>query len=298
MTDPLGTQQPEEIINRARPNHQTVQRFEGGDNRDVFVVDNAEVFRFPKNESGAEQGRFEFEVLRLVYGKLTVAVPRPIELSPEGSYNVLEFLRGNVLAKHEVTKLPFEKRRNLGVSLTGFLNELNSVVSVEEIAALQPGRSLVRNRDEYYAQVYETARLQDTKYALAYRQNYERVQQIRPNGSASNIIVFGDLSSPNLVLSDDNELIGVIDWTDLGLGDIHNELRPVFSVIGQEAFEEMVAAINPELKPINQDLVRILAAMHELAILVNGKQRGQLTPERTKLAVDSLNQWLDEGWAN
>ncbi|HSX35361.1 MAG TPA: aminoglycoside phosphotransferase family protein [Patescibacteria group bacterium] len=297
MSEALGTQQPEEIINRVRPEHQSVQRFEGGDNRDVFVVDGTEAFRFPKNESGVEANYYEFETLKLVYGKLSVAVPRPIELAPDGSYNVLEFLRGNVLRKHEVTELPFEKRRNLGVAIAGVINELNSSVTVDELRAIQPERSLIRNRDEYYAQVYETAQQQDTKFATAYRENYERVQQIRPGGSASNVIVFGDFGSPNLVLSDDNELTGVIDWTDLGLGDIHNELRPVFSVIGQKAFEEMVAAVNPELGPINQDLVRVLAAMHELAILVNGKQRGQLTPERTKLAVDSLDQWLGEGWA-
>jgi len=123
------------------------------------------------------------------------------------------------------------------------------------------------------------------------------LQQVRPNGSASNVIVFGDFNSPNLVLSDDNELKGIIDWTELGIGDIHNELRPVFSVIGQQAFEETVASINPELGPINQDLVRLLAVVHELTILVTGKQTGQLTPERTKLAIDSLDQWLDEGWA-
>jgi aminoglycoside phosphotransferase (APT) family kinase protein len=165
MSEALDTQLPQEIINRVRPEHQSVQRFEGGDNRDVFVVDGAEAFRFPKNESGVEANHYEFETLKLVYGKLSVAVPRPIELAPDGSYNVLGFLNGNVLRKHEVTELPFEKRRNLGVAIAGVINELNSVVTVDELTAIQPDRSLVRNRDEYYAQVYETALQQDTKFA-------------------------------------------------------------------------------------------------------------------------------------
>lgn len=84
-------------------------------------------------------------------------------------------------------------------------------------------------------------------------------------------------------------MTGLIDWTELGLGDIHNELRPVFSVIGQEAFDEMVDALGP----VNKDLVRTLAIIHELSVLVSGKQRGSLTPERTRLAMNSLGQWLD-----
>jgi hypothetical protein len=122
MSEELSKQSPEEIINRVRPEHQSIQQFEGGDNRDVFVVDGTEVFRFPKNESGVEAGRYEFETLKLVYGRLSVAVPRPIELAPDGSYNVLSFLQGNVLRKHNVTELPFEKRRNLGVAIAGVIS--------------------------------------------------------------------------------------------------------------------------------------------------------------------------------
>lgn len=89
-------------------------------------------------------------------------------------------------------------------------------------------------------------------------------------------------------------MTGIIDWTELGFGDIHNELRPVFSVIGSEAFEDMVKVINPSLGPINKDLVRLNAVVHELSILVAGKQKGELTPERSKLAEDSIRLWLGE----
>lgn len=67
----------------------------------------------------------------------------------------------------------------------------------------------------------------------------------------------------------------------------------MFSVIGPEAFDEMVAALDPALGPVNKDLVRTLAIIHELSVLVSGKQRGSLTPERTQLAMASLEQWLD-----
>lgn len=262
MSEILSTQSPEEIINRVRPGHHSIRQFEGGDNREVFVLDGIEAFRFPKNESGVEVNRFEFEALELVQGKLSVEVPRPIELAPDGSYNVLSFLQGNVLSKHTVAGLPFDKRRDLGVAIAGVLNELNANITKDELASIPSTRSLVRSRDDYYAGVYETAQQQDTNYAAVYCKNYELLQQVRPDGSASNVIVFGDFSSPNLVLSDDNDLKGIIDWTELGLGDIHNELRPVFSVIGQQAFEEMVASLDSKLGPINQDLVRLPAVVH------------------------------------
>jgi hypothetical protein len=293
MSETINSQTPEDIINVVRPDHESIKWYEGGDNRDVVVVDDAEAFRFPKDESGIEVGRFEFAAVSLVQGKLHVAVPKPIELAPDGSYNVLEFLQGKVLKKHEVAALPYGKRRDMGVVLAGVLNDLNSNITHEEVAAIPSKRPIIRNRDDYYAQVYETARGQDSTYAPIYRSQYELMQSMRPGGSASNVIVFGDLSSPNLVLSDNYEVTGLIDWTELGLGDIHNELRPVFSVIGQEAFDEMVDALDPALGSVDKDLVRTLAIIHELSVLVSGKQKGSLTPERTQLAIDSLEQWLD-----
>jgi aminoglycoside phosphotransferase (APT) family kinase protein len=292
MSEALHTQNLEDVINAVRPNHESIKWYSGGDNRDVIVVDGVEAFRFPKDESGVEVGRFEFEAVKLVQGKLHVAVPKPIELAPDGSYNVLEFLQGNVLSKQAVTELPYDKRRDMGVAIAGVINDLNTNITPEEVTAILSKRPFIRNRDDYYAGVYQTAQEQDGMYADTYRKKYQQLQQMRPDGSASNIIVFGDFSSPNLVLSDNYRLTGLIDWTELGLGDIHNELRPVFSVIGQEAFDEMVEAIDPKLGHINKELVRTLAIIHELSVLVSGKQKGSLTQERTMLAVNSLNQWL------
>lgn len=38
---------------------------------------------------------------------------------------------------------------------------------------------------------------QDTEFAAAYKENYGHVRQIRPGGSTSNVIVFGDFGSPH-----------------------------------------------------------------------------------------------------
>ncbi len=279
MAETLIRQEPEDIISRVRPDHQAVEWFNGGDNRDVVVVDGREAFRFPKDEAGVEVGHYEFEVLKLLRGKLSVDIPEPIELAADGSYNVLSFLPGKVLKKHEVAELPFEKRRDLGLAIAGVMNELNRVVNREDLQNISTSRLLVRSRDDYYAAIYQTALQQDGDYAKTYCQTYECLQKLRPNGSASNIIVFGDFSSPNLVLSDDDQLTSIVDWTELGFGDIHNEVRPVFSVIGQQAFEEMVAALDSSLGAVD----------HELGVLVSGKQKGALTPERTKLAIDTVN---------
>lgn len=204
MSKTIHQQSPEDVINAVRPDHQSIKWYEGGDNRDVIVVDDTEAFRFPKDEGGVEVGRFEFEAVSLMQNKLHVAVPKPIELAPDGSYNVLQFLQGTVLKKHEVAALPYDKRRDMGIALAGVLNDLNRNVTPQEVAAISSKigakRPSIRNRDDYYEQVHETAAGQENAYATIYRKQYERVQSMRPNGSASNIIVFGDLSSPNLVL--------------------------------------------------------------------------------------------------
>jgi aminoglycoside phosphotransferase (APT) family kinase protein len=295
MSETLTRREPQQIIDDVRPEHGTIEWLYGGDNRHVAVVD-GEAFRFPKDDGGIEVGRYEYEALELLQGKLSIGIPRPIELAPDGSYNVLSFLPGKVLSKQAVSELPFDKRHALGVAIGTVMNELNAKLSRDEIAKLSMTRPLARNSDDYYAATYETALIQDSRFAAVYRENYERLQLLRPQGSNSNIVVFGDFSPPNLVLSDDNRLVGVIDWTDLGFGDIHNELRPVFSAIGQPAFEGIIQTVEANLGPIDRNLVRLGAVVHELAVLVGGKQKGELTPPRTKLATDLLDQWLDKDW--
>ena len=297
MVKTAKRQKHEQIIKKVRQNYKSLVWVEGGDNREVAVVDGLEVFRFSKDDSGIAVGRYEFDVLKLLQGRLTVDMPAPIELAIDCSYNVLSFLPGKVLSKKAVTELSFEKRRSLGVAIAGVINELNSKINQEELLAIPTSRPFARNRDEFYAAVYHFAQQQKTKYAVAYCHNYDQMRALRPDGSSSNIIVFGDFSSPNLVLSDHDELSGVIDWTELGLGDIHNELRPVFSVIGQSAFEQMIKALDPQLGTVDQEIVRLSAVIHELSVIVHGKQKGILSAERAKLATDSLDIWLPKDWA-
>ncbi len=123
MNEALDIQDYETVISRLRPDYQTIKRYDGGDNRDVVVVDGEEAFRFAKDADGTEVNIYEFEALRLIQGRLSVAVPRPIELALDGSYNVLSFLQGKVLSKHEVAVLSFENRRDMGLVIGGVINE-------------------------------------------------------------------------------------------------------------------------------------------------------------------------------
>ena len=110
MQETLKNQTPENKINLLRPDHYSIKRLTGGDNREVFLVDDTEVFRFSKDGAGSEVNRYEFEALKLVQGKLSVGVPRPIELADDGSYNILSFLDGKVLSKQAVTE-PCKRRK-------------------------------------------------------------------------------------------------------------------------------------------------------------------------------------------
>jgi len=77
MSEAIRIQNPEDIINAVRPHHESIKWFNGGDNRDVIVVDGTEAFRFPKDASGVEVGRFEFEALKLMQGRLHVRLYYP-----------------------------------------------------------------------------------------------------------------------------------------------------------------------------------------------------------------------------
>jgi len=70
MQETLKNQTPENKINLLRPDHYSIKRLTGGDNREVFLVDDTEVFRFSKDGAGSEVNRYEFEALKLVQGKV------------------------------------------------------------------------------------------------------------------------------------------------------------------------------------------------------------------------------------
>lgn len=165
MSEILASQNPEQTIDRVRPGHGSVVQLDGGDNRDVFVVDDHEAFRFAKDSGGIEVGRYEFEVLKLLQGRMSIDIPEPIELAEDGSYNVLSFLPGKVLSKYAVTELPLEKRRTLGIDIANVINELNTEVSRDDLKAIPTTRSLVRNRDEFYLRTYDLALRQDGEHA-------------------------------------------------------------------------------------------------------------------------------------
>lgn len=288
----------EQVINNIRPNCQTIKWLDGGDNRFVILVDDTEVFRFPKQKGDIEAGQYEYAALELLDGQLAVAVPKPIELAADGSYNVLSYLPGKVISKKDATELSYDDRSNLGNAIAMVVNGLNTTLRKEDLLNLRSADQLNSNRDDYYAAAYQTACQQDSQYAQLYCQTYERIQQLRPDGFNTDTIIFGDFNPANIVLSDDNKLTGVMDWTGLGFGDIHRELRPVFAMVGSPAFDEVMQTIDPTLGPVDKELVRLCATEHELAILVTGKQKGQLTPARTELAMYLLDQWLPAGWNN
>lgn len=295
MHESLTNSDLEKTIRTLRPECQEITWIEGGDNRYVALVDGTEVFRFPKEESGKEAGIYEYNVLELVYGGLSVTTPQPLALAHDGAYNVQSFLPGNVLSKRQAADLPIGARRDLGVTLARVINELNTIIKPEDLLNLMHGERKSSNRDDYYAAAYQSAKQQDNIYANIYRQVSDRIVGILPSGFCNDAIIFGDFNPANLILSDDNKLTGIIDWTGISFGDIHRELRPVYAIVGPDAFDDVLSAVDPKLGPINVDLVRLCAAQHELAVLVMGKQKGVLTQNRTNLALYLLDKWLPIG---
>lgn len=296
MRESLTNTGLEKTIQTLRPECREITWIEGGDNRFVALVDGTEVFRFPKEESGKEAGTFEYKVLELVDGKLSVAAPHPIELAGDGSYNVQSFLPGNVMSKRQAADLPLGARQDIGVALAHVINELNEIITPEELLNLKHGYQGSSNRDDYYAAAYQSAGQQDNIYADTYRQVSDRIAGILPSGFKNDAIIFGDFNPANLVVNDANKLVGIIDWTGVGFGDIHRELRPIYAIVGPDAFDSVVGKLDSSLGPINVDLVRLCAVQHELAVLVMGKQKGVLTQSRTDLALYLLDKWLPLGW--
>jgi len=106
------------------------------------------------------------------------------------------------MAKYSVSKLlqnlAREERNALGKSIANVIVDLNEKITKDDLQSVKTERGLERSRDNYYATTYNNALQQDNNYASMYVEQYGHLQSLRPNGSDSNIIVFGDLSTTKL----------------------------------------------------------------------------------------------------
>lgn len=181
------------------------------------------VYRYPRNQNAANKLADEVEVLRALHGvPFNVAIPRLRELTKE--YAVYDYIVGDVLPEDASPELTDSQAESIGYDLGVFFSILHSCSkSIVDGKKTKQTTSLF----EYYSDRIEGAKGQDF-----YQKAHDLLNSLHPE--PEQVVVHGDLHGLNIIVDPiDKALLGIIDFSELELGDPHQDLRKPFMTDGR-----------------------------------------------------------------
>ncbi|MEO5691307.1 MAG: HAD-IA family hydrolase [Candidatus Saccharimonadales bacterium] len=287
-------QNKRELIRQARPASTNIRELASGQMNDMILVDEIEIFRFPRNDESRQRLHYESRVLGKLQSSLVTAIPRLIHVDESVPFAVLGYIKGEVVKGSEIRTFTGEQKDALAVTLAEFMKELNEHLDVRELDAWTVElMSEPESWDAYYQRIAHTAPL--NQYAEPYRAQYDTVMQQRAHVPDVPVIaIHGDLHSGNMLFTG-TTLAGIIDFGDCETGTIYNELRPLYS-LGEDIAERVIAELDDALGVADLSLVLNLAIMHELSVLARSTPEQLESNPRVGIAKKLLGSWLGEGW--
>lgn len=281
-----------EWVKALRPKAKVIRELGSGDMNDMIVVDETEVFRFPRSEESRLRLQYESRVLRKLNERLGVGIPKLLETSEAGEYSVLGYIEGKVLSNQAIANLSDETKDHLTSTLAEFMLDLNKQLDIDELQRWS--RQLLPDAeswDEYYDQLYEQSQ---NEHAVRYRARYEHVKQLQGERVLPLIAIHGDLHAGNMLFRDET-LAAVIDFGDCEAGTIYNELRPLMS-LGEDIAASVVQKLDGRLGDIDMEYLKQFFIMHELSVLARSNDDELEGSRRVQIAREQLQQFgeLDE----
>jgi len=232
----------------------------------------------------------EHRLLRMLAGRTTLSVPRPVCIAPDGEFDLLRRALGQPADHHVWPHREPSAQRDIARQLGRFLAELHDTVDVEEAESLgfafdvwPPSPAWVEER---LAGRMETAEREALLGALL------RVAPRLYEDTAAPVLLHDDFSHHNVGFSPDGRMaLGVFDFTEARLGDPHRDLRYAYTF---EPFAEVMIGEYEARRGVVLDRSRVRAwhAWSALGALAWELHDG--VPERLALRwgwVDQVAAW-------
>lgn len=229
----------------------------------IIDEDRQLVYRFPRHEIAAAKLQDEVGLLANLRGAKPWPVAIPELLEYDGRRAVYNLIPGDVLDEKKLAQLNADQLETIGAELGEFLAVLHTcdkTVVVRE-AWKQPG-SLI----DYYSN-----RITLSDPANNWRdpamKALENLHRLRTHDE--HVVVHGDLHGLNMIIEPSGDhLAGVIDFSEVEIGDPHQDFRKIFMADDRLLLPAIDAYIQTnELTMINPGLVRQWAYVNEYANL-------------------------------
>lgn len=235
----------------------SVKPITSGQNNDVIIVNDEFIFRFPKYKSGIERLKTEVAMLKGISKCITLPIPQitfeNVTTNIVGQafigYRLIageSFKRETLLSIHNEQNL-----ENLAQQLARFLRELHTVSVETAIGQQLPVFDTYEEWSNIYSRIQEKCfpymRLDARDWV---RYHFETFLHDSTHFAYKPVLKHGDFGSSNILFSSDRqEISGIIDFGDAGLGDPAYDFAGILSCYGAD-FLKMASTVYPEVESL------------------------------------------------
>jgi aminoglycoside 2''-phosphotransferase len=270
---------------------QTIKRIDSGQNNDVWLIDSAFIFRFPKYKEGIRQSEKEAELLKRVAGRLPLKVPVPLfwMLEPAAAgkafmgYRKIEGepLEGELLERMNDANAV----RWIASQLAEFLKALHGINLDNRLASAAPVYDPLQEWKELYERLQNKlyrfmkpeARVRTDRHFADFFAAKEHVH-INPS------LIHGDFGGSNILYDPvENKVTGVIDFGSAQLGDPAIDYAALSASYGED-FLRIVAELNPDIH-VMMERVRFYKGTFALQEALFGLEHGDDNAFRSGLTT-------------
>jgi aminoglycoside 2''-phosphotransferase len=235
---------------------ETVRLNQQGQFNDVLVVNNEDIFRFPKTQREAIKLEMEAALLRSLKGRVMLPIPDPIYQSQGASAPGRVFMRYHLLPGEPLWPETFaslkdgEQRQHVATQLATFLRQLHSI-SAEELAVKLPDfRGCEEWRelyDRFRSRLFSFMRPDARAWVT---QHFEDFLSDERNCSYAPVLIHGDFGPSNILYDAQAcSISGVIDFSSTGWGDPALDFAALIGPVSYpESLIERFSAVYPGIE--------------------------------------------------
>lgn len=189
---------------------------------DVFIINDHLVFRFPRSQRSKDHLKYEIEFLNFLddEDKVRVKIPKYTYISKNIDFAGYEKISGKILSPSAFKVLNKDDKEKVANQLIDFINNIHNL-PLETFIKYKPRTKEYfipvekRIENELEKKLFPKLSKKDVYLIKQFYIDSKRLLQNTPN----NLPIHGDLYPYNVIWNNDTSKIGIIDFSDIEIGD-------------------------------------------------------------------------------
>jgi len=246
-TPTYSTEQVTEVIRSRFPDFLMESIYFVGEGSDfcAYAVNDEYLFRFGANDESEERLRWEQYLLPRLQSQLDVRLPKFEIICPMGNGRplcVYRMIKGEPFREEVYKALPDDSKARVAKQLADFLTVLHAFPVEEAIACgvreLSGQEQCREFRDGAHKIIYPQLSEQERNTCEWWFQEYLRTPAY---SSYKRALIHGDLQGRHVLFDPESESItGIIDFSDIWVGDPDHDLHYLLREHGQDFLENLL----------------------------------------------------------